>query len=171
MGDAATTGKNVRLALNLVANSALDRTKRVHVLGFGARAQLLGSVAAQRNVCVATHVAALHASVRNAQGLHNFTDAAHIRCRQLRRLCTRAKHRLGDDFDQRNTGTVVVNQRILGTVDATGVATDVSQLASILFHVSALDGDGEYVATGNLDVDGSFERDRLVILRGLKVLG
>ena len=56
-------------------------------------------------------------------------------------------------------------------MDAAGVATDVSQLASILFHVSSLDGDGEDIATRNLDVDGSFERDRLVILRGLKVFG
>ena len=44
------------------------------------------------------------------------------------------------------------------------------ELAGILLHVCALDVDGEFLATGKLNLDLTIERDRLVELADLVVL-
>ncbi len=85
------------------------------------------------------------------------------------RLLAGAGDRLGDDLDQRDAGAVVVDQRVVGAVDAPGGAADVQRLAGVLLHVRALDLDAERLAV-DVDVGPAVERDRLVVLRGLEVL-
>ena len=46
-----------------------------------------------------------------------------------------------------------------------------SQLSGILFHVSALDVDAVRTSRRNLNVNATFERNRLIELRSLEVLG
>ena len=65
-------------------------------------------------------------------------ERGNLRCPRLR-----SHDRLGDDLDQRNTGTVVVDQRILGALDTTGGAAHVGQLAGVLLHVRTLDRNRE----------------------------
>src|SRR5699024_6090637 len=79
--------------------------------------------------------------------------------------------RLGDDLDQWHTGAVVVDLGVGGTVDAPGGAADVGVLAGVLLHVGALDLHPDDLAVVQFDVDPSVERDGLVVLRGLEVLG
>ena len=89
------------------------------------------------------------------------------------RLLAGAHDRPGDDLDERDAGAVVVDQRVVGAVDAAGRAADVQRLAGVLLHVGALDLDAEglrSVVTGDLDVGPAVEGDRLVVLRGLEVL-
>ena len=51
-----------------------------------------------------------------------------------------AGHRLGDDLDQRDAGAVVVDERVVGAVDAPG-RPDVGVLAGVLLEVHPLDAD------------------------------
>jgi hypothetical protein len=81
-----------------------------------------------------------------------------------------AEDRLRHDLDERHTGAVVVDERVLGTLDAPGRAADVRQLAGILLHVGALDRHLEAGAVGEFDLDGALEGDRLVVLADLVVL-
>ena len=50
-----------------------------------------------------------------------------------------AVDRLRDDLDERHAGAVVVDERVLGALDAAGRAADVGELAGVLLHVRALD--------------------------------
>ena len=92
-----------------------------------------------------------------------------VRPRDRRCLLAGTHDRLGDDLDQRDAGAVVVDERVLRTVDAAGRATDVQRLAGVLLHVRALDLDAEGLAV-HLDVGPALEGDRLVVLGGLEVL-
>ena len=140
----AAGGEDGRLALDLVAHGALDRAQRVDVLRLGAGAELRLAARAQRDVRVAAQVAALHAGVGDAE--------RHARCRgwsprrpcaELGRVGLGAVDQLGDDLDERHAGAVVVDERVLGALDATGRAADVRELAGVLLHVGALDRHGE----------------------------
>ena len=66
---------------------------------------------------------------------------------------------------------VVVDERVFGTLDATGRAAHVRELAGILLHVGALDRNRDLATVGQLDVDAAVEGDRLVVLADLVVLG
>ena len=69
------------------------------------------------------------------------------------------------DLQQRDAGAVVVDERVLGAVDAT-VAADVGGLAGVLLQVRPLDADD--VPVGQLEV--AVGHDRLVVLGDLEVL-
>ena len=97
-------------------------------------------------------------------------DRRHVRLRELGRVGLGAEDRLRDDLDERDAGAVVVDERVLGALDAAGRAADVRELARVLFHVGALDRHREDAAVRELDLDRSLERDRLVVLRDLVVL-
>ena len=170
LDDRAALAQNLRLALNLVAHRSLDRSQGVHVLGFGARAQLLLAAGTQRHVGVTAQVAALHAGIRNAECHHDVADGCHISLGKFGSVGFGAVNDLGHNFNERNTGAVVVDQRVLGALDAAGGSTNVSQLAGVFFHVGTLDVDRHNAAVGQLDVDLALERDGLVVLRDLIVL-
>src|SRR5680860_463580 len=76
---------------------------------------------------------------------------------------------LGDDLNERNAGTVVVDERVVRTMDAAGCTADMQRFSGVLLHMCALD---LYAVLHLVDLDLSpaLERDRLVILRRLKVL-
>ena len=74
-----------------------------------------------------------------------------------------ARDRLGDDLDQRDAGAVVVDERVVGAVDAAGRAAHVGGLAGVLLQVDALDLDPDGLAV-HLDVEVAVEAERLVVL-------
>ena len=157
------------VARHLVANRALDRAERVDVLGLGAGAEGARALRRQREVDVGAQVALVHPGLGDVERDDQLAQLLHVGPRQRRRLVTRADDRLGDDLDERDAGPVVVDQRVVGAVDATGRAADVEGLAGVLLHVRALDLDAEGLAF-DLDVHVALERDRLVVLGGLEVL-
>ena len=55
-------------------------------------------------------------------------------------------------------------------MDASGVTADVGELAGVLFHVRAFDGDPEGAAVLQGNVEVAVERDRLVVLGDLIIL-
>src|SRR5690606_12916941 len=107
------------LAADLVADRALDRTHRVHVLRLGTRAELLGAARAKRHVGIATDVAALHASLADAEAASDLTDRREVGLGHLRRAVLGAHDRLRDDLDERNARTVVIDKRARRALDAT----------------------------------------------------
>ena len=80
------------------------------------------------------------------------------------RLLGRTDVGLGHDLEQRHAGAVVVDERVLGVVDA-AAATDVQRLAGVLFEVRTRDADALSV-----HLELTVDRDRQVVLRGLVVL-
>ena len=70
------------------------------------------------------------------------------------------------DLDQGHAGAVVVDQRVVGAVDAAR-GSGVGRLAGVLLHVGALDADP--VAVGQVEV--AVDVERLVVLADLVVLG
>ena len=78
---------------------------------------------------------------------------------------------MGDDLHERDTGAVVVDERVVGTLDPAGGPSHVGVLAGVFLHVGALDGDGDDGAVLEFDLDLAFGRDGLIGLAGLEVLG
>ena len=124
----------------------------------------------ERHVRVAAQVAALHARLGDAERERDVADRRDVGLGELGGVGLRAEDRLRDDLDERHAGAVVVDERVLGTLDATGRAADVRELAGVLLHVRALDRHLEDPAVGELDLDRALEGDRLVVLRDLVVL-
>ena len=155
---------------HLVADGALDRAQRVDVLGLGPGAQHVGPLGRQRQVDVGADRALLHPGVRDAERDDQVAELSDVRAGDVRRLRPRTGDRLGDDLDERDPGPVVVDQRVVRTVDPAGRATDVEGLAGVLLHVGALDLDSERLSI-YVDVHVALEADRLVVLRRLEVLG
>ena len=96
-----------------------------------------------------------------------------VRAGDDRRLRPGAGDRLGDDLDQRDAGAVVVDQRILRTVDPSGRAADMQRLAGVLLEVNPLDADPERLRPSRsvqLHVQPTIGAERLVVLGDLVVL-
>src|SRR5690606_23197496 len=124
----------------------------------------------KRHVGVATDVAALHASLADAEAASDLTDRREVGLGHLRRAVLGAHDRLRDDLDERNARTVVIDKRARRALDATRGSTDVRQLARVFFHVRALDRNADDLAIFELDLNRALERDRLVELADLVVL-
>ena len=157
------------LTANLVLNGLLDATERVHVLGFGTDAVRGIGARAQRNVHVGAHVALFHAGVGDVQRAHDVADSANISTSDFGSAVARALDRLGHNLDQRHTSAVVVDQRVVGTLDATVGATHVGVLAGVVLDVGALDRHTEDGAVLQLDVQIAVAVGGLVVLRDLIV--
>ena len=163
------------LALDLVADGPLDAAQRVDVLRLGAGSErsgrlALGGTSTKRDVGVAAQVSALHARLGDAEAHDDVADGGDVRLRELRSIVLGAVDDVGDDLDEGNTGSVVVDERVLGALDATGRAAHVGELAGVLLHVRALDRHREQATVRQLDLDRARERDGLVALRDLVVL-
>ncbi len=144
--DRAAVAQDHRVPLHLVAHGPLDRPERVDVLGLGARAQGAAALGRQREVHVGAQVALVHPCLRDAERDDQLAELGHVRLGDLGCLLPRAHDRAGDDLDERDPGAVVVDERVVRTVDATGGAADVQRLAGVLLHVGALDLDAEGLA-------------------------
>ena len=92
-----------------------------------------------------------------------------VGARHLRGLRPGAEDGPGDDLDQRHAGPVVVDDGVVGPVDASR-RPDVGQFAGVLLHVSTFDLDHETLPV-DLQIDPAVEGDRFVVLGGLEVLG
>ena len=157
------------LAADLVAGGPLDGAQRVDVLGLGAGAEPSLAGRREREVDVAAQRALLHPDVGDAEAEEQLAQVGDVRAGHGGRLVAGTRDRLGDDLDQGDAGAVVVDERVVRTVDAAGGAADVQRLAGVLLHVGALDLDPEGLAV-DIDVGPALEGDRLVVLGGLEVL-
>ena len=157
------------LTANLVLDGLLDAAERVHILGLGTGAVRSVRARAQRDVHVSAHVALLHTSVGDVQRAHDVADGAHIGTGDFGSAVARTLDRLGDDLNQRHTGTVVVDQRVVGAFDTAVGATHVGVLAGVVLDVRALDRHAEHGAVFQLDVQVAVAVGGLVVLRDLVV--
>ena len=138
--DRAAGGEDRRLTLDLVAHGALDGAHRVDVLRLGAGARASPGRAGRSETFASQR--RLPRSIR-ASEMPSAITMSRIVCdvglRDLGRAVLGAVDRLRHDLDERHAGAVVVDERVLGALDAAGRAADVRELAGILFHVRALD--------------------------------
>ncbi|SLC92802.1 Uncharacterised protein [Mycobacteroides abscessus subsp. massiliense] len=112
----------------------------------------------------------VHAHIGDIQGAQQIPQCRHVGAGDLRGTLPRPLDGFGDDLDQRHTGTVVVEQRLGGAGDPARLATDVGQLAGVLFHVRTLDMHPPRGAVFQRNIEVAVERDRLVVLGDLIVL-
>jgi len=162
-----------RLPLDLRVHSTLDRAQRVDVLGLTARAPRL-TRSGQRHIDVAAQRALLHAHVRHPERAHQVAQLGDVGTGDEGGERSGADDRLGHDLDERDPGAVVVDEGVVGTVDASGGSTGMGQLAGVLLHVDALDLDPEVaraVVGLDRDIEPAVEAQRLVVLADLVVLG
>ena len=155
-------GVEIDMAASLVLDRPAQRAHRVDVLQLAASAQLIGTRRTHRDVGVDSHRTLLHLGVADLDGEEDVAQLRDIGLRVLDGADIRPAH----DLDERHTGAVVVDQGVGGVVDST-TATDVGGLAGVLFDVGSLDTDDRAVGEGELAIGVG----RLVVLRGLKVLG
>ena len=157
------------MPLHLEAHRPLDGAERVDVLGLGAGAEHAAALRGQREVHVGTQVALVHPGLGDAEGHDQVAQLLHVGAGDGRSLLPRAEDRAGDDLDEGDAGAVVVDQGVVGAVDATRGPTDVRGLPGVLLHVRALDLHAEGLPV-DLDVHVPVEGDGLVVLAGLEVL-
>src|SRR5690606_6810228 len=144
--DRAAVCEDLRLTLDLMADGPLDRAHRVDVLRLGARSQRRGSFAfghttPQRDVGVATQICTLEPCFGDAKAAN---DVAYRRDIGLRYLSLEMLFAIDDiryDLYRQHSGPIVVDGQVLRSLEATGSPAHVSQLVSILFHMSAFDRD------------------------------
>ena len=126
--------EQIDLAPRFVLDGASEGPQRVEVLDLAPRPERRDVVVSHGNVGVDTHRTFLHARVGHLGGQQDVAQLAHI----LTLLLGPTKVWPAHDLDERHAGAVVVDQRIVGAVDA-AVATDVRALAGVLLDVRPLD--------------------------------
>ena len=105
-----------------------------------------GPASDDRRVHVAAQRALLHPHVGDAERAQHVAQLGDVRAGDLGREEPGARHRPGDDLDQRDARPVVVDERVLGPLDAAGRAADVQRLAGVLLQVHPLDADPHRLA-------------------------
>ena len=141
--------EHLRLTADFVGQAIVEVLEGVHVLELGLHAELGRPATAQADVAVAAHGALLHRAVGDADGEEDLAQLLH----EQARLLGRAQVGLGDEFDERRTRAVVVDEGMRGARDAALVAADVNHFARVFFHVDARDAHVRRVASvGHGDV-------------------
>ena len=148
------------LPARFVLDRLHERSQRVQVLDLAARPELSVTHGPDRHVRVDAERAFLHLHVGDTDREQRGAQLLDVALG----LLGRTDVGLGDDLEQRHAGAVVVDEGVLGVVDAPTPA-DVQRLAGVLFEVRARDADALAVHL-ELPVD----RDREVVLRRLVVL-
>ena len=121
---------NANLPRNLVLDGALHIPKRIHILDLRALEELPASRRPNGHVRVATQRSLLHIPVGNAKVPHDLANLPHVRIR----FAGRAQVRLRNDFDERRSAPVVVQQRVARVLVVNGPP-------GVLFHVDAGESD------------------------------
>ncbi len=146
--DALAAREELDLALRLVLDGARERSHGVEVLDLAARAELLVTGAPHGHVGVDAHRALFHLRVAHAGGQQDVAQLTHI----LLRLLGAAQIRTAHDLDERDAGAVVVDEGVVGAVDAS-VTTDVGVLPRVLFDVRSFDADAPTARQVEVAVD------------------
>lgn len=110
-------GKNARLPLHLVAHRSLDGSQRIHILRLCASPERFTAARTQRNVRITAQVASFHARFRNSERNDNLANRGNVGSRDLSHLRLSSEHGSRHNLDERHPGPVVVDQRILGTLN------------------------------------------------------
>ena len=152
----------VDLPTGFVLDGATDAAHAVDVLDLAARAQRCARLA-HADVRIDAHAALFHLGIAGADGQQNGAQFADVGAS----VVGAANVGTADDFDQRHSGTVEVDQRGGGAVDATTRAADMRALAGVFLHVCALDADSHPVGKFEVPVDVEW----LVVLADLICLG
>src|SRR5699024_5660656 len=171
--DAVPGVQDTGLAFDLRADGPFDRTQGVDVLGLAAGTPLVGAALVDRHVHVTAHGTFLHAHVGDAQGTGQVTQLGGVGAGDQRRVLTGAGDGFGDDLQQRDPGTVVVDIGVAGPVDTTGRAAHVGGLTGVLLHVHPFDLHpvlAQPLGGVDGDVEVTIHTDRFVVLRDLVVL-
>src|SRR5699024_10333527 len=87
------------------------------------------------------HRALIHAHVRDPESADEIAQMGDVRAGDGRGYFGRHLNRARHDFDQRDTGTIEIQQRMAGPVNTTGRPADVQGFAGVFFHVGPLDFD------------------------------
>ena len=153
--DGAAGFQDLDLAAGFVVDGLLHEADGVHVLGLGARAQGFAG-AAHREVHVGPHRALGHVAVAAAEIAQNRPQLGEVGPGFLGRTHVR----LGDDLHQGHAAAVQIDEGHLGM-------PVVQRLAGVLLQVQALDPDLAAGAVCQVDDDGTFAHDRLVVLADL----
>ena len=172
--DDPTAGRQEsRLALHLRAHRSLDRAQRVHVLRFAPcphrRARLI-----ERQIDVATKGPFLHAHIRDAECAHEVAQFGNIGLGDIRHEVTRPSHRLRDDLDERDARAVVIDERVVRSMDAPRRAARMGELAGVLLHVHPFDFNADDLRSLNCrngDIEVAVRAEWLVVLADLIILG
>ena len=158
--------EQVDLTAGLVLDGPAQGAQRVEVLDLTALAELGVADAAHAHVGIDPQRALLHLGVRGAGGQEDGAELVDVGLGLLRVANVGATH----DLDQGDAGAVVVDERVVGPVDA-AAATGMGVLAGVLLDVGPLDADARAVGEVEpaVDVDGPVELGDLVVLRHVRV--
>jgi hypothetical protein len=158
--------QQVDLTAGLVLDGPAERTERVEVLDLAALAELGVADPAHRHVGVDPQRALLHLGVGGAGGEQDGPQLVDVGLGLLGMTDVGATH----DLDQRHAGAVVVDEGVVGAVDA-AAATGVAVLAGVLLDVGPFDADAGAVGEVEpaVDVDRTVELGDLVVLRHVRV--
>jgi hypothetical protein len=151
--------EDLDLPRHLVLDGALDEAEGVEVLDLGARAELLRSGVAHRDVGIAAKGPLLHVAVADLEVAHQRVHLLHVGDRLLRR----AQVGLRDDLHERGARAVEVDAR-----DPRQPL--VQTLAGILLEVRAGDADALDRTVLEHDADRAVGHDRQLVLADLIAL-
>ena len=171
LGDPPPRVEDLGLAARLVFEGPPQRAQRVHVLDLDLGAEALGAGGTQRDVGVDAQRPLLHLHVGDADRLEQRPQLAHVGPGLLGVADVGATH----DLHEGHPGPVVVDQAVLGPVDAAGGPAHVHGLADVLLQVGPLDPDSAGCLSGDTpnpgDLQPAVDADGLVVLADLVVLG
>src|SRR6266536_3092669 len=164
LDEPAALGERAALPLGLVADRPVQAAQRVEVLQLDLGAELGMPERPDRHVHVEAHRALFELDVRDPERQQHRPQLLGVGTG----LLGGAHVRLGDDLDQRDAGAVVVDQRVVGAVDAAGGA-HVQRLAGVLFEMDPGDPEAPHLAL-HRHVQVPADAQRLVVLADLIVL-
>src|SRR5690606_42071153 len=119
LGHRATCVEDRGLARDLEAHRTLDRAEGVDVLRLGACPEGRVGSWPQRDVDVGPDVTALHARLGDLERAEDVAQGLDVGARDLGRPLPRARDRSRDDLDERDARAVVVDVRVLSSLDPT----------------------------------------------------
>ena len=156
------TLEQIDLSAGLVLDGPADRPHTVDVLDLAAGAERSTGLV-HADIGVDPHAAFLHLGMGCLDRQENAAQFGDV----LPGLLGRADVGTADDLDQRNAGTVEVDQRVVAAVNSATGPTEVCALPCVFFEVSALDADAGSVGQREEPID----IQRLVVLTDLICLG
>ncbi len=161
MLDDATLFHECFLARQFITNGALQRAETVQVLDFDAGAEFQDAQGSDGNIWLDAQQAFFQIAGVHAEITQNAAQCVGAVAYRLHGM----QFRLGDDFEQGDSGTIQVHQRItLPTLD------DVREFAGVFFHMYSPDAHA-LLPFGCFHHHPAVGGQRLLVLRDLISLG